>query len=510
MRKPKINFSSFPLFITLLPIFFVTHGFIENYNFVPLDEAIVLALFYILISALIFLVAWLFYRDSIKAAVFTVCLMSFQFFFGSVFDGLKHAFPGSFIVKYSFILPCSLILLTLIFIMLKRRKKPLSRLVVYLNVLFIVLIVADLVFFIPKYFSLRKENRQALLADNFSFCKSCSRPDIYLIIADEYAGNKELTGLLQFDNSPFLDSLQKRGFHVMKESHSNYISTLSSMASFFDMNYLRPQKIKPAHDPGDQGFNVFRNNLSLRFLKKQGYTIINNSIFDLNGIKAVSLDFLPRQTALITFQTFTNRAWHDLGFNFVTNFRISYFAREYLYSTLKAINKTLRRTRQEAASKSSTPRFIYTHLMMPHFPFYFHKDGMPFPDSTLREEQQDKKESYVDYLQYSNMQYLSLIDHILRNSKEPPVILFLSDHGYRHFADTAIADVKLKYMNLMSIYLPGRQYDSFPDSLSNVNYLRSFFNLEFDQNFSMLADSIFIPVPDPRKNEIHIKAQKWP
>jgi hypothetical protein len=233
MHRFKRFISTFPLFIPLLPIFFVTHGYIENYNFVPFDEALILVLFYIGISCLLLFLNWFFYRNFIKAAIFTGCVMSFQFFFGSILDRLRLNNPGSFIVKYSFILPASFAILILIFILLKRRKKPFFRLLTYLNTLFIVIILIDLCFFAPKYLSFQKKRRQSFIADNFSVCDTCSKPDVFLIIADEYAGNTELKTLLNFDNSAFLDSLRQKGFHVMQKSHSNYITTMTSMSSFF-------------------------------------------------------------------------------------------------------------------------------------------------------------------------------------------------------------------------------------------------------------------------------------
>ena len=146
---------------------------------------------------------------------------------------------------------------------------------------------------------------------------------------------------------------------------------------------------------------------------------------------------------------------------------------------------------------------------MPHFPFYFHKNGSAFPPGTLREDEQWKKENYLDYLQYSNKVYLSLIDSVLANSKKPPVILFLSDHGYRHFIESSRAEGKLKFSNLLSMYLPDRNYDGLPDSLSNVNYLRSFFNKQFNQQFNMLPDSVFLNQNDPKTKKLFLKAEKY-
>jgi hypothetical protein len=276
------------------------------------------------------------------------------------------------------------------------------------------------------------------------------------------------------------------------------------------MDYLHFQKIDLGDEPGGKDFNRFRNNLALRFLKKQGYKIVNNSFFDVGGLKAEHLDFLPRQTDLITFQTFTNRIWHDLGFNFASHFKITYLTNKYIYSTLRINNKILQATRQEVTDTANGPRFIYTHVMMPHLPFYFHKDGSRIKEVTWWENQPVKKEEYVDYLQYSNTVYLSLIDYILANSKNPPIILFLSDHGFRQFNNSMLVDDKMKYMTLMSIYLPDKRYNNFSDSLCNVNFLRSFFNLQFNQHFELIADSIFTDIRKPGTNKSYRQAQKWP
>src|SRR5436190_12645199 len=134
MLRFKIFISHFPVFILLFPLFFVVHGYIENYNFVPVDEALLLVLYYFFISLLVFALSWFLYRHVGKAALFTVYIMSYQFFFGSILDKLKEFFPGSFAVKYSFLLPLSFALLFFVFMGLKRRNGSLEKLVAYLNI----------------------------------------------------------------------------------------------------------------------------------------------------------------------------------------------------------------------------------------------------------------------------------------------------------------------------------------------------------------------------------------
>src|SRR5262245_37851737 len=106
--SPKLNFlRNSPLFLFLLPLFFVLHGFIENYDFVPPGDALLLCGIYLMTSSLLCLAGWLIYRSWLKASLLAFLLMAFHFFFGSIQDSLRSLVPGSFFTKYAFILPAA-------------------------------------------------------------------------------------------------------------------------------------------------------------------------------------------------------------------------------------------------------------------------------------------------------------------------------------------------------------------------------------------------------------------
>src|SRR5688572_26855902 len=132
-----------PVFLILLPVFFVFHGFTENYDFVPVKDALLLAVIYTAITLAITGIAWLYFRDLTKAALIASLVTGYNFIFGSIQDTFRLNFPGSFISRYSFILPVSLVIFLLLVILLKRRKYPLQKLSLYLNLLFLLLIAID-------------------------------------------------------------------------------------------------------------------------------------------------------------------------------------------------------------------------------------------------------------------------------------------------------------------------------------------------------------------------------
>src|SRR4026207_2010773 len=101
-RIKKIN--RLPLFLYLLPLFFVLHGFTESFYLVPVTDSFLLLLKY-LTAALVFNIAFFFlFRNNYRASFFLFVLLFIYFFFGAIHDQIRNVLPGTFFSKYSFIL----------------------------------------------------------------------------------------------------------------------------------------------------------------------------------------------------------------------------------------------------------------------------------------------------------------------------------------------------------------------------------------------------------------------
>jgi hypothetical protein len=487
--KDKLNIflRQYPLFLYLLPVFFVLHGFTENYDFVPVKDAALLALIYLGASIILLLLFRLFYKNRVKAAFIAFLLMAYYFFFGSIQDSLRHLFPGSWITRYIFILPVSFCIVILAIIFLKKRKRPLHRAVLYLNFLFLLLVMIDVAWLAGR---MVKKNKVAALPKEFTACNECDKPDVYIIVADEYAGNAELKDIFHFDNTPFLKQLEERGFHIIPNSASNYNYTPYSMASTLNMDYLDLNRT------GKQPlltytYETIRDNKLLQFLQYHQYRFYNYSIFDFKGQPAHTREtFLPVKTRLITGQTLLSRLNKELRFNLVTRFNSKKELKKLTYANRQNNKTLLELTATIASKKTADPKFVLTHVMMPHYPYYFDKDGGEFPFETLTEGNQYNQHNYIEYLQYSNKKLLELIDTISKNSTSPPVIILMGDHGFRHF-DKQV-DTKYFFCNLVAVHLPGKNYSAFNDNLTNVNLLRTMLNTTFHQQLPYLKDTAII------------------
>ena len=486
MDKLKIFFQTKPVFLYLLPVFFVLHGYTDHYALVPVKDALVLNVKYLAISLLLSLLFWLLYKNFHKANLVAFCIMAYNFFFGSTHDMLKVGFNNTFIIKYSFIIPVSGIIFLLLIIYIKKSKNKFSNIAKYLNALFLLLILLDAGILIFKF---TKKEIPGVIAfpGTLIACDSCKKPDIYLIIADEYAGKKELENIFSYDNTDFETALINRSFHVINNTKSNYNRTLYSMASLLNMNYI--ETLKSNHVNNTDMYQctdlIKINNLAF-FLKENNYKIYNLSPFDFkDNPKPVEVIFFPDRKALITSQTFTNRFWKNLWFHFSSQRKIEKIINQNLYNNLKIDSLT----KHIVVKKEGLPKFTYSHLTMPHYSYYFDSTGKKNIIEKLFDDNKLNKKDYISYLIYTNKKLLELVDYIKEKSEHPPVIMLMSDHGFRQFEENEKVDNKYHFMNLNAVFIPNGNYQGFYDGMSNVNQFRVLLNSQFGQKLPLLKDS---------------------
>lgn len=475
-----------PLFLLLLPLFFVFHGYVENFGLIPVKDVSVLFLIYLGASIALAGLLWLVFRNMIKACIIAFLLMAFYFFFGAIYDSIMSLSPGSFFSKYSVILAAFFLFVTVCFVLLFRYRKPLTKLNYTLNVFLCLLLIVDGAWLVYKLVD-RKPFSDSSLQKQISICDTCSRPDIYLIMADEYAGDQALLETMNFDNSGFKEQLKDRGFYS-PVSRSNYNFTPFSVASMLNMDYLQGLEGKnSSHRDLAICYDLIRECKAFQFLFYHGYELHNFSIFDVyDQPSLIKSTILPEKTRFITSQTLFRRLDNNILFNMAAKFGTGFLKRRF-YLPYHSNIKTLDSLQALIPQKTGKPKFVYTHLVMPHYPYFFDKEGKERVFTDLSSAQERNIPHYIEYLQYTNKVLLKMIDQIIANSPTPPVIILVSDHGFREYPMPV--NVKYRFMNLLSIYTPGKNYKAFYDGMSNVNLFRAMFNQEFAQRFPLLKDS---------------------
>ncbi|HTI09666.1 MAG TPA: sulfatase-like hydrolase/transferase [Puia sp.] len=484
----KSGFVQIPFFLVLLPVFFVLHGYVENYGYVQAMDCCWLVVTYLLATALGYLLFYWVYRERTRTALALVSLQSFYFFFGAVHEFFfRHAL---FVHRYVFFLPLSFGVLIVVLVWLKKTRRKLTGLTVFLNVLFSVYLLLDgkdllLIPAGPAHRPLFVDKAPG--QPDYRSCDTCPSPDIYFLLFDEYASSASLKERYGYDNSGFNRILEERGFHIQRGSHSNYNSTAFSMASILNMGYLEGLANGDTCTIADYAAcnTLIRDNALIPFLSSRHYEFVNYSIFGLSGKPAmVDEPLLPTGTSLITAQTFSGRIRRDIGWNMITLPFPVQWIRKLAYRTLDNNNRILEAVKKESRTPADHARFVYAHLEMPHNPFYYDRDNR------LREpaDQPSGIRPYLDYLPYTNSRIKGLIDTIQLNTHGSAVIVFMGDHGFRW--ELPGRGPMNYFENQNAVYFPDKDYHLLYDSISGVNQFRVLINKLFDQRLPLLKDSV--------------------
>jgi hypothetical protein len=485
---------SINLYLFLLPVFFVLHGYAEYYNLIPAIKATKFTVTYLAGTLIIFFLLRLFLKNSTKAALYSFLIMLIYFFFGAFQDFITEKFAGNFITRYSFLLPVLLIILIAVFLLLKRSKQKFERLKLYLNTLMLLLLIFDISNLVIKIN--RKKTAIAMMDASLPVCKDCLKQDIYLVVADGYSGNTALKKYFSYDNSRFEDQLKEKGFFVSDSSFSNYNYTIFSIGSLLNMNYLNIPGYYNGKDDLPVAFDAIRNSELLNYLQKENYTIYNHSIFDIKShppqVRSTLMDF---EKDLLTTQTFLYRIKRDLGYHLITTFKMKFLQREAESTrTLELLNNKIidSLTRSVALEKTSHPKFIYTHLMMPHWPYYFDSIGTRIPDDMLTEAHHADRKAYTSYLEYTNRKISELIENIQQQTNNEAIIILLSDHGCRDCLENDPKKGNTELLNISAVYFPDKKYAGFYKGISNVNLFRVVLNNQFNKKLSLVKDSLIV------------------
>jgi len=482
-----------PWFLFLLPVFFVFHGYVENFPHIRAFDCIPLLGLYLLATLICFFIFRLLLRDNIKAALMASFIMAFYLFFGAFHDFFRE--NNIFLHRYSIILPLFLIMATGLFILLKK-KPPFIRAGKFLTWLLLIYLVVDSATLVWNNITRKDAGKMisALPDDTFRKCDGCPAPDIYLLLFDEYTSNKTLKDTYHYDNSSLDTFLQREHFHIQANSRSNYFFTPFSMASIFNMSYLSHLK-----DPQNVSSNDYIDILDprrpaavIRFLERQGYTVVNNSSFDLPGNpSSLEQPFIPVKTRLITNRTLFHYLMRDIGWWFVKHFtNEQMLAENEAAMVYRGNTAAIQKTLEASSTTAGKPRFVYMHVFMPHGPFLFDSLGArrKIEPATLQADSTDPS-GYLNYIPYTNRHAQMLISSIKKNTMGKAVIIFLSDHGYR-FPPFFGRNERVFFDNQNAVYYPDGDYRLLYDSISTVNEFRVMFNKLFDQRLPLLKDSL--------------------
>lgn len=308
-------------------------------------------------------------------------------------------------------------------------------------------------------------------------------PDIYFIILDAYGRQDQLEDICGYDNSEFLQFLRSKGFYVADQSHSNYASTFLSLASSMNLRYLDNEAKHIGPQSLDRGpiYEMIQQNDLARYLKVKGYRVVHlNTWAGSTGSSAIADESSPA----------TLPEFHSV---FLKTTMLEPFV--WRLSSMNQAELLLHHfQRLKEIPKIDNPTFTFAHIICPHGPFVFDREGVR--DVKGETEWKGNEEDYVDQLIYVNKQVREIVDTILTEAKSPPVIIIQSDHGTAFLKDESRpfeeqpAFVKERMSILNAMYVPESCREQLYDSITPVNTFRILLNSLFGEKFPLLPDRI--------------------
>lgn len=486
------QFLKAPYYFQWLILFFVLHGYNEFFGMIKLSS---LALLIVQLSAVawgLFFICRKMYRDAHKAALLVTVLFFCYLFFGAMQDGLAHYPPLFLWSLFTRLIPV-LALLSLVFFaglfFLKRSPLKLTR---FLNGLLVTFVLLDAVLIGWRAGTMKPKKAPVALQVIKPVADTVTKPDVYLILLDEYLGSAGLKEYYQYDNTPFESFLQQKGFHVCAKPGSNYSFTMYSIASLFNMRYLNPTDLGP-----NKGYTykslaqLIDNNAACTYFKRFNYAIHNYSPFALGGIDAnASVTVLPRDIELITDKVLYNRLIKRIILGEPQDKVNLTFVADWLNKKIAATHESqLQAVLSSASAPKQSPTFTYLHLLMPHKPFVYDSTGKT-PDiykAVSGNKMSGTDNLYLQYLIYTNKRISAFIEQLFAATQGKAAIMVMSDHGYRDAHSIPGKDFSFQSFN--AVYLPNRDYHLWYDSVSNVNQFPLLLNTLFGQQIPLKQDS---------------------
>jgi hypothetical protein len=332
----------------------------------------------------------------------------------------------------------------------------------------------------------------ALLTEQLGY-----RPDIYYIILDGYGRSDILKSLYGEDNTDFISHLRKRGFYIATQSRANYPETMLSLASSLNMSYLHVPSEGPLSRTFAPATDLILHNQVCALLKRQGYRIVVfASAWEITDTFPADVKMRP-VLAVSCFETALAETtiWDGIGRGALGHFGLG-FPPPSRTKTLYALENLPRVPRERG------PVFVFAHMMVPHPPFVFGRDGEPVTTSSGTLDESGLRQLFVtgyrNQVAYISDRIQGVIDQILSTSSESPVILLQGDHGprcYLKWDDPRRSNLEDAMDNLNAYYLPGHGRKALYPSISPVNSFRVVFNTCFGANYRLLEDTSYFSNP---------------
>ncbi len=494
----KINIIH-PFLFSLFPVLFI---YSQNIREISVQEIILPVLSILSAAVLLWFLVRFIIKNNEKSGFIISLLLVLSFSYGHIYLLVdEFTFGNSDIGRHQYLLipfAISFVIGTYYFIKTKRNLNNASTISSAIAVAFIAVILINITTYnVENIDSIGSEltTTETSLAAHDANIKTFSSqqdkmknyPDVYYIILDGHMSSSSIKKFLDYDNQEFVSYLTNKGFDVNHKSYSNYPSSDLSVISTLNMrylNFLTEDQAGPIHIPE----KMYLENIVMQNFKSAEYKIVNiqrpfpfiasSPLFDLELCKRDKLidSELLSMTIKTSILVFLLEKWEEQDLRDTALCQFSELPKQH--------------------QKFTDPIFVFSHILIPHPPYLFSSEGEPV--SSVRPqglESWEDKDGYINGVKFSNKKIKQIVDELLTNTENPPVIIIQADHGFGFDFDPSNPNndgIEQKMSIFSAYYLPGIEKSLPRDVITPVNTFRIIFNSYFNADYNLLENKMYL------------------
>ena len=503
-----------PFLVAIFPILII---YSQNIGRVEIEELILpviiivgptIGLYYFLKSIL---------KNENKSAIIVTLILIMLFSYGHIYYLLSDVMIDEFdIGQNRYLIPAFGLVLGISIFFIIRARRVFDNATSILNVIsivFIIVAISNVALVGAEITSCDKCSNQEFFYEardfsdyfeshEFSISENQELPDVYYLILDEYARNDALIEYHNFSNHELTEFLEKKGFHIAKNSFANYPMSVQSIPAIMNMDYINfladeiGTEVRNYKPLNGKNYGLYPNNMVIKNFKEMDYKIITFNTFALHLHENPLADktFCHRDKFLLD-----NRLADVLARTSIFGYYIERWAEgELRQATLCAFENF-----GNAGNVFDEPVFVWAHVMLPHPPWIFGPNGEEItPGKPLlitdnpefRDSGWEPKRQYIQQVQFANKKTIEVVENILENNRNA-IIIIQGDHGTAwetNWMEPSKEDAWQRLRNFDAIYFPDKdKRDLLLDDRTLVNTFRTVFNAYYESNYELLENKMY-------------------
>ena len=510
IKSKKIH----PFLVGIFPILII---YSQNIGRVEITELFLPVIIIVGLTIGLYYFLKLILKNENKSAIIVTLILIMLFSYGHIYYLLSDVMIDEFdIGQNRYLIPAFGLVLGISIFFIIRARRVFDNATSILNVISIVFIIVAIsnvalvgaeitscdkcsnqeFFYEARDFSGYFEPHKFLISENQEL------PDVYYLILDEYARNDALLEYHDFSNHELTEFLEKKGFHIAKNSFANYPMSVQSIPAIMNMDYINfladeiGTEVRNYKPLNGKNYGLYPNNMVIKNFKEMDYKIITFNTFALHLHENPLADktFCHRDKFLLD-----NRLADVLARTSIFGYYIERWAEgELRQATLCAFENF-----GNAGNVFDEPVFVWAHVMLPHPPWIFGPNGEEItPGKPLlitdnpefRDSGWEPKRQYIQQVQFANKKTIEVVENILENNRNA-IIIIQGDHGTAwetNWMEPSKEDAWQRLRNFDAIYFPDKdKRDLLLDDRTLVNTFRTVFNAYYESNYELLENKMY-------------------